>query len=396
MKILYFDLINGISGDMALASLVDAGVSLKTIKDELKKLNIDGYTITQKKVIKHSIKAKKINIKIKETNHNRTFKSIKALIGTSSLSKKVKDLSIEIFLTLAKSEAKIHNTTIDKVHFHEVGAIDSIIDIVGTAIALCEINADIILSSPLPLGTGFVETQHGIMPVPAPATLDMLRNCPVVQTDIKGELTTPTGAAIIKTITSKFSSMPSFEIKKTGYGAGTKDFKEKPNIMRVVIGQGTGWGMGEDKKNNENEEIIEINTNIDDDTSEKIAYVRDILLERCAMDAFLAPSYMKKGRLATLLTVLVKEKDLDEALNIIFNETSTIGIRYHKVQRTVLERNNIKIKTRYGTVQCKETKKNGKTINIKPEFEDIKKIAKQKGLTVKAIEKEVVKTIGKI
>ncbi len=237
MKSLHFDCINGISGDMVLGAFTHQAVTTSYLKKELKKLPITGYTITSSKVKRSSISANKINIKIFENHHHRTYKDIESLINKSKLSKNIKETSIAIFKTLAVAEGKVHGLSFNKVHFHEVGAVDSIIDIVGTAICLDYLAIETVTSSPLPLGGGAVRCQHGQMPVPAPATLEMISGFKIKKSKLEYELTTPTGAAIVKTLAGKSSSLPTMTIIGSGIGAGSKDFKDVPNILRIIIGE---------------------------------------------------------------------------------------------------------------------------------------------------------------
>jgi len=375
LKIAYFDCCSGISGDMVLGALIDMGLDIKILRRELSKLRIMDYSISASKAERHHITGTSFKVKFKESHHHRTFSDIKNLISKSELSAKVKELSVSIFFNLAKAEAKVHGSKVSEVHFHEVGAIDSIVDIVGTAVGIEQLGIEKIYSSALPLGSGWVETVHGRMPVPAPAALELLRNIPVTPSPIKSELTTPTGAAIIKTIAKGFGNMPQMKIEKIGYGIGTRDFEQIPNIFRIVTGEGSG-GM---------EKLLMIETNIDDMNPQIYDYLMTRLFKKGALDVFLTPIQMKKGRPAVLLNVLCNEDKKAQVMDTIFEETTTIGIRTSEVNRYCLERGTSEIITPYGKVNVKISHKNGKPINIQPEYEDCRKIAEKKNAPLKKV-----------
>ena len=375
MKIAYFDCCSGISGDMVLGALIDMGLDIRILRRELSKLRIRDYSISASKAKRHHITGTSFKVKFKESRHHRTFTDIKNLINKSKLSAKVKELSVSIFFNLAKAEAKVHGCKVSEVHFHEVGAVDSIVDIVGTAVGVEQLGTERIYASALPLGSGWVETAHGRMPVPAPAALELLRGVPVIASSVKSELTTPTGAAIIKTIAKGFGNMPQIKIEKIGYGIGTRDFEQIPNILRIVTGEGSG---GQEK-------LIMIETNIDDMNPQIYDYLMTRLFKKGALDVFLTPIQMKKGRPAVLLNVLCNEDKKAQVMDIIFEETTTIGIRTCEVNRYCLERGTSEVVTPYGKVKVKISQKNGKPINIQPEYEDCRKIAEKKNVPLKKV-----------
>jgi len=374
-KIAYFDCCSGISGDMVLGALIDCGLDIKVLRKELAKLPVKGYSISASKDERHHITGINFCVRFKDSHHHRTFKEIKTLISRSSLSQRTKGLSISIFETLANAEAKVHGCKADDVHFHEVGAVDSIIDIVGTAIAVEYSGIEKVYASSLPLGSGWVNMSHGKMPVPAPATLEILQGVPIAKSIVASELTTPTGAAIIKTLAEDFGSMPHMRIEKTGYGIGDKNFKEIPNILRVVIGKGEACP----------ERLLVLETNIDDMNPQIYDYLMSRLFKKGALDVFLIPIQMKKGRPAILLKALCNENKKDMLMNIIFKETTTIGIRSYEVDRRCLERNIKEVSTPYGKVKVKVSEKDGKLINIQPEYEDCKKLAEKKNIPLKEV-----------
>ena len=376
MKTAYIDCFSGISGDMFLAALIDAGLDLEYLKKELKKLNLTGYEITAKKTDKNHITATKLTITVKEHQPHRHLKDIEKIIDTSTLDEDIKKTSKKIFQKLAKAESKIHNKDINCIHFHEVGAVDSILDIVGAPIALEKLNIKKIYTSPLPLGTGFIKCAHGTIPLPAPATAELLKGIPVYQTSTKGELVTPTGAAIITTITTKFKEMPQMKIDKTGYGAGTQDF-DHPNLLRIFI------GTEEEQYEQDTATIIE--TNIDDMNPEHYSHIIEKLLSAGALDAYLTGIHMKNTRPATKLTVIATQETKNDLTDIIFKETTTFGIRTYQVQRKKLSAEKTQINTKYGPVTIKTGKSKDKIITISPEYKDCKKLADANNIPLKEI-----------
>ncbi|OGQ46171.1 MAG: TIGR00299 family protein [Deltaproteobacteria bacterium RIFCSPLOWO2_02_44_9] len=375
MKIAYFDCCAGISGDMVLGALVDSGLDVSILRRELAKLHLGDYSISASKDERHHITGTNIKVRFKESGHHRTFKEIKNIINKSRLTTKVKVLSTSIFENLAKAEAKVHGCRVDDVHFHEVGAIDSIVDIVGTAIGIEKLGIGQVYASPLPLGSGWVKTSHGRMPVPAPATLELLKGVPVASSPATSELTTPTGAAIIKTLSLSFGNMPHMEIEGTGYGIGDRSFKEIPNILRLIIGKRTG----------NTERLIIVETNMDDMNPQIYEYLMSRLFKNGALDVFLMPIQMKKGRPAILLKVLCPENKKGNIIDTIFEETTTIGVRTYEVERHCLERRIENVSTPYGKVRVKVAERNGKVLNIQPEYEDCKEIAEKKKLPLKEV-----------
>ncbi|MDP2688902.1 MAG: nickel pincer cofactor biosynthesis protein LarC [Deltaproteobacteria bacterium] len=392
MKILYFDCPTGVSGDMFLASLIDMGVDFKSILRELKKLSVDRIDVSLGRETRHSITGTTFRVKITEAHHHRTFRDIKALIAKSRLSSGVKALSTEIFRTIAVAEGKVHGISPEKVHFHEVGAMDSIIDIVGAAVAVESLKPGRVVCSPIPLGSGWADTMHGRIPVPAPATVEILKGVPLAQSGIPFELTTPTGAAIMKTIATAFGGMPAMTVEKTGYGAGKKDFRESANLLRVMMGRSYEKSSGEKSSGEKapgprdgEQELTVLETNIDDMSPQIAGYLLERLLDAGALDAFLTPVQMKKSRPGILLTVLCEAEKSEPLLDLIFAESTTIGVRTYPVQRRCLERKTEKVKTPYGAVRIKVSMKDGRAVNIQPEYEDCKEAALRKKAPLKMV-----------
>ena len=379
-KILYIDCPMGISGDMFLGALVDLGVDLKFILRELKKLPVDRGEINVRtaKESRHSITATSFRVRLKETHSHRAFREIKRLIKGSKLSAGVKNLSLAIFKTIAEAEGRIHGIEPDRVHFHEIGAMDSIIDIVGSAAAVESLGADTVLSSPVPLGTGWAKTMHGTIPVPAPATLEILKDVPLARNDAPFELTTPTGAAIVKTLASAFGPIPEMVIKATGYGAGKKDFAGAANILRVITGE-------TEARAHSGERLFVLETNIDDMSPQVAGYLMERIFSEGALEVYFTPVQMKKTRPGVLLTVLAGEEAREKVLETIFKESTTIGVRSHPVERFCLERKTKRVKTPYGAVRVKVSYRKGRAVNVQPEYEDCRSAAEKKGVALKKV-----------
>ena len=385
LRAAYFDCYSGISGDMILGAMVDLGVDIKEIRNALKKINLKGYKLHSKKIQRNGLASTQITVKIENKKHqhsppNRSFSDIRKLIDQSKLSLVVKNNSIEIFKRIAKVEAEIHNTTIQKIHFHEIGSIDSIVDIVGGVWAIESLNLDIIKSSPLNVGEGFVNCTHGRLPVPAPATLKLLKGIPVFSNGIKKELTTPTGAAMIGFYAESFESIPTMTIKNEGYGAGSHVIPSIPNLLRVFVGD-----IIKDKTNN----LVMIETNIDDMNPEIFETVMESLFSAGALDVYLSAIIMKKNRPATKISVLAECRSREKLSKILLTETSSFGVRFYSVDRLILDREVKKLKTSYGLIKIKLGKLDGKIVQAAPEFEDCRKISRTKKLPVKKIYDEV-------
>jgi len=373
MKIAYFDAFSGISGDMTIAAFLNAGLDEKEFISELSKLKLSGFEIEIKKVTKNGITATKFNVIVKEKQkEHRHLLDIFEIIDSSDLSEFVKRTSKEIFTNLAKAEAKIHNTSIEEVHFHEVGAIDSIIDIVGCAICIEKFEIEKIFTSKIPLGSGsFTQTQHGKMPIPSPATIELLKNFPVILTNLPYELTTPTGASIIATLAEYGLEKETIKIKSIGYGAGNFDIPNQPDLLRIII--------GEIQQRFNEEKLLLVETNIDDMNPEIYPYVIEKLLHSGANDAYLVPVIMKKGRPGILLSALVNETKLDDILKVIFTQTTTLGVRIFEIRRKKLPREQKEIDTPFGKVKFKIAIIENSE-RLVPEFEECKRIAEEKNI----------------
>ena len=380
MKIAYFDCFSGISGDMILGALIDAGLDIQDIESELAKLKISGYNLKTQRVVKKGISGTKFIVEIIEQNIERKLKDIVEIVDQSDLSEDIKDLSKKIFKELATVEAKIHNKNIEEIHFHEIGGLDSIIDIIGSVIGIKKLGIEAIYSSKIHIGTGFVECQHGLIPVPAPATLELLKETSIFSMGIDAELTTPTGAAILKTLSRSFGGMPEMKVKKIGYGAGSREL-EIPNLLRVYVGETS-------EREYEKDEVILIETNIDNMNPEFFGYISEMLLTQGVLDVFMTPIFMKKNRPATMLSVLTTSDKLDKILSTIFTETTTLGVRIHRLERRKLTREIIKVKTRFGEIKVKVGKVGEMIKNIAPEYEGCKKIAVKQKIPLRDVYEE--------
>jgi uncharacterized protein (TIGR00299 family) protein len=386
MKIAYFDCFAGASGDMILGALMDAGLSPETLKTELAKLDLTHYDLQQKKVVKRGLGGSQAVVIVDEEHHHhhhRHLSHIEEIITTSTLDEWVKQKSVQIFRRLAEAEAKVHRTTIEKIHFHEVGAMDAIIDVVAAVAGLTAMGIQKIYCSPLHLGTGTVECAHGTLPVPAPATAELVKGFPVYSTGVAGELLTPTGAAILTTLASDFGPMPAMSVEKIGYGAGTSE-PAIPNLLRVMIGQ-----TAEDVKEVEMEQVAVLETNIDDMNPQMYDYLIQKILKMRAMDIFLTPVQMKKNRSGTLLTIICLPEMVAEFSDFLLRETTTIGLRWRIDNRIKAHRTIQAIQTQYGAIKFKVAKIGHRTINVAPEYEDCKRAALESGIPLKQVMEDV-------
>ncbi|MFW2491509.1 nickel pincer cofactor biosynthesis protein LarC [Clostridium chromiireducens] len=441
MKILYYDCFCGISGDMNLAALLDLGVPKEYLLKEISKLNLDSeYEIKIESAAKLGITGTRVDVILKNKLHNnekgehshshnhdhshthgekghdhdhsddhdgnghnhennhldnhghshshadehehhhRNLKDIENIINSSDLNDNVKKLSLDMFMRVAEAEAKVHGKSLYEVHFHEVGAIDSIVDMVGAAICLDYLQIDKIIASPVQVGGGFVKCAHGLMPVPAPATVEILKNIPINTGIVQFETTTPTGAAILAANVQEFTTKIDFSINKIAYGIGHRDL-EIPNVLRVYL--------GEKESSEKIEEQYILETNIDDMNPEFYGYVEERLFDAGALDVFKTPIFMKKGRPGIKLSLLIGEEIEKEVLGIIFEETTSIGVRKYKVEKIMLDREFSKVQTQYGEVTIKKSFYKGNLVKYKPEYEDCKKIAKENNVTMEKLYKEI-------
>ena len=377
MKVLYIDAFSGISGDMTVGALLALGVPLDTIKDQLQLLPLGGYTVSAAARQVHGIGATKFNVEVTTHGHaHRPFRDIRSMLGGSRLDAAAQRIALAIFTKLAEAEGRVHGVAPDDVEFHEVGAVDSIVDIVGTAVGVTTLGIEVAYVSPLPLGSGIVQSQHGPLPVPAPATVELLRGFPTRPGDGEGELVTPTGAAIVAALATP-GPAPEIGIHAVGYGAGERTLKDRPNLLRLVLGERLDAPGHED--------LLVVETNIDDLNPELYDHVMERLLSAGARDVYLAPVHMKKNRPGIVLSVLCGESERERLVAIMLNETSAIGVRYYPVRRRILDRTVKEVGTAYGAVRVKVALAPDGHENLAPEYDDCKRIAIQKGVPIKRV-----------
>ena len=390
--IAYFDCFSGISGDMTLGAFLDLGVPLKWLKAQFETLPVSGFELSAGTVTRNGICAKSVEVTVSDDAASRNYKKITDIIEKSPLSSKVKQTSLEIFDKIAHAESQIHRCPKEKVHFHEVGGIDALIDIVGAALCVDYLEIEKVMASSIPLGSGFVTCQHGTLPVPAPATLEILKGVPVRGTKLPYELVTPTGAAIIVTLADSFEEMPDMLIEKTGYGAGKRDIETVPNLLRIVIGTPTGlrkktgdW-LKEDR-------IVMVETCIDDMNPEVFGFLMDRLFEEGALDVYWIPIFMKKNRPATMVNVLCPEEFCERIMNCILSETTSTGVRYYSAKRRMLLREPIVVNTSFGEIAAKRLIELDGSTRIVPEYEICKKIAIEKKLPLRVVYDTILKSL---
>jgi pyridinium-3,5-bisthiocarboxylic acid mononucleotide nickel chelatase len=419
MRIAYLDCFSGISGDMFLAGLIDAGISTKLFEETVVALNI-GATLEVSGVNRGGISATRVDVIVngeKDSprssregvsdphehsessgrhyhhekhhgghHHTRGLAQIREIIGKSEINESAKNTAIAIFEKLGQAEAKIHNVPIEEIHFHEVGAADALVDIVCAAVGADALAVDEIICSPLNVGGGTVECVHGTFPVPAPATVELLKGAPVYSSGLQAELVTPTGAAIVATLTKRFSPFPEMKIEKTGYGAGTRDFPGHANVLRITIGEALPQLAGKTA----HQTVTLLEANLDDLNPQVFGYVMDRLLEAGALDVFATPVQMKKNRPGTLLTILAKPEDAAKLAEIVFAETTTLGVRRREESRQVLARKWSTVSTHFGDVRIKIASLNGAVTSYAPEYEDCRRLAAEHRVPLKIVMQEAI------
>ena len=377
MTICYLDAFSGLSGDMLVGALADAGADQHAISAGIDSLGT-GARVTFERVMRRGITATKFRVIAPEETKHRHLSGILKMIEAAELPARTKENASKVFHRLGESEASVHGVSIDKVHFHEVGAVDSIADIVGACLGFELLGADTIQCSPVNAGSGTVETEHGTLPVPAPATASILKHKPVYARGPAVELTTPTGAAVATTLAERFGAMPPMKIERIGYGAGEKDFKEQANVLRILVGCSSGA--------TEATTVLVMEANIDDLSPQVLSYAIEQLLESGALDASLQSIEMKKGRPGSLLRVISRPEDRDRLARVIFAETSTLGLRSYLAERLIEARQLIGVSTKFGTIRVKVSDSG----NVAPEYEDCRAIAKSASVPLKTVLAEVV------
>ncbi len=420
MRIAYLDCFSGISGDMFLGALLDAGVSPKLLEDTVAALGI-GARLETSRVMRGGISATKVDVYANGEKdlprevfwerqarvhghehsqadwheHGRKLNQIRRIIQRAAISSTAKATAIAIFETLGEAEAEIHDTSIEQVHFHEVGAVDAMVDIVCAAAGAESLAVGEWICSPLNVGGGTVKCAHGTLPVPAPATLKLLRDAPVYSSGPQVELVTPTGAAIVKALSVRFAPFPAMKIEKAGYGAGTRDFPEHPNLLRLTIGESTA-DVTNASPSTANEKITVLEANLDDLSPQVLAYAMERLLTEGALDVFSVPVQMKKSRSGALLTVLAKTEDANRLTKLIFAETTTLGVRRREEQRQTLSRRWETVDTAWGPVRIKIANMNGSVSNYAPEYEDCRTLAEEHHVPLRQVIQEALQAYASV
>jgi len=382
MKTIYFDCFAGASGDMILGAMVAAGINPDVLAEQLKLLNVEGFNVHFKQVTRAGLGATYAVVETAHEHKHRHLADILKIIDNSALSANVKKRASQIFTRLAEAEARVHNEPIEKVHFHEVGALDAIVDVIGAAIGFELLGIERFISSPIHVGNGFVQMEHGQFPVPPPAVAELLKGVPFYSTEIKGELLTPTGAAIITTVSERYGSMPNMESSTVAYGAGTREYDNFPNVLRVFIGE-----TRSDEPHAER--LLMLETNIDDQSPQVLGHVMDQAFDLGALDCYFTPVQMKKNRPGILLSILCEQHLKNQLMQLLFKETTTLGVRTSEVERRALERTTVRVETPYGPIDVKVARLNGQVVNEMPEFEQCRRAAKEAGVPLKRVEEAV-------
>jgi pyridinium-3,5-bisthiocarboxylic acid mononucleotide nickel chelatase len=376
MKTLYFDCFAGASGDMILGASVAAGVDPNFLREQLSQLSVKGFSIDFETVNRSGLSATHARVETAHEHSHRSLTDIKRIIDGSDLSSAVKQRAVQIFTRLAEAEARVHNEPVDRVHFHEVGAVDAL-------------KIQRFVSSPLHVGSGMVKMAHGQFPIPPPAVAELLKGVPFYATEIKGELLTPTGAAIITTVCSEYGPIPEMKTDATGYGAGTREYSDFPNVLRVLLGETEAGGAT-------NERLWMLETNLDDASPQIIGHVMDRVLELGALDCFFTPVQMKKNRPGVLLSVLCGRNDKEAVMKLLFTETTSLGVRSYEVARRALQRSVVRVETQYGPIDVKVAHLDGRVVNEMPEFEQCRQAATTANVPLKIVEEAARLALAKI
>jgi len=385
----YFDCFSGISGDMTLGALINLGAPVDWLQNELTRLPLKHFKLTATTVMRNGIRATLASVETEDSGHSRDYKKIKSLLENCPLSAAVKSRSLSVFEKLARAEAGIHGCAVHEVHFHELGGIDAIVDIVGTALCLEKLGIHQVISSRIPLGSGFVQCRHGRLPVPAPATIEILKETPAYGTDVDGELVTPTGAAILTSLAESFGPLPPMQVKKTGYGAGQRELADRPNVLRIILGLPADSIDGL-----QSDQIIILETAIDDMNPELFGFVMERLYEDGALDVCWIPVHMKKNRPGTLVQVLCREDGKDRLIRRLLSETTSLGVRYYKAARKLLVREQLTIQTSFGEIQVKRITDPDGGQRLVPEYDVCKEIALNRNLPLRVVYETIAKETG--
>jgi pyridinium-3,5-bisthiocarboxylic acid mononucleotide nickel chelatase len=401
MKLAYFDCFSGISGDMTLGALVDAGCAVEQLRSELRGLQVPGWELTAEKVWKKGMAATYVKVVTEDQSKHRSLSAILEILEKSQLASGVRERAGAIFRKLGEAEARVHDVPLEKIHFHEVGAVDAIVDIVGACVGFQALGIEKFACSPLNVGGGTAKMAHGVLPVPAPATANLLQGKPTYSNGVQKELVTPTGAAIVATLCDAFGPQPAMSVSAIGYGAGTADLEGQPNVLRIMVGEEVGAWKDEEKGTQAgvpvllDEEIAVVEANLDDMNPQIYGYFLEKALGAGALDVYTTPVQMKKNRPGTLLTVLCKPADMNALMSLIFAETTTFGVRSYRAQRRVLPREWVNVGTEFGEVRIKVSRVNGRILHVAPEFEDCRKLAAEKDVPLQRVIAEALRSYEK-
>jgi uncharacterized protein (TIGR00299 family) protein len=390
MRLLYFDCIGGISGDMALGALVDAGVDPGEVRSALASLPLEPFSVEFEETDAGGIRATRARVRSEAAGVIRTFASIRLLLDEAALPDAARELAQRMFHRLAVAEAAVHGRDVEQVTFHEIGAVDSVVDIAGTALAITMLGVDRSFASPVPTGMGMMRSEHGAMPIPAPAVVELLRGAPLFSKGVPVELTTPTGAAILATVAEGYGDLPPMHIEAVGYGAGERTL-EFPNVLRVLIGEGAEAKRESASDPGRDSQEVVLETNVDDLNPELYAYVLERLFDEGAQDAWLTPILMKKGRPAVAVSVLCSAEQQDAMREVLYRETGTLGVRANLVAKRMLERTVLDVTTSWGPIRVKVGFLDGRAVTISPEYEDCARVARASGVAVRKIYEEAAR-----
>ena len=390
MKTLYFDCFAGASGDMILGALVSVGVDPRQLSEALASLNVSGYEINFETVDRSGISATHARVITPHEHAHRHLGDILKIIYESRLSDGVKDRAARIFSRLAEAEARVHNVAVEKIHFHEVGALDAIIDVTGACIGFELLEVERFAASALHVGSGMVEMAHGRFPVPPPAVAELLRDVPIYSTDIRGELVTPTGAAIISTVCQEFGQLPKMKVERTGYGAGTREYQNFPNALRLMLGDDADVEMSSDER------LVIVETNIDDMSPQIYGHVMEEAFRLGALDCYFTPVQMKKNRPGVVVSILCRLSERDVMCELLLKETTTLGVRFHEVMRRALERKIVTVETEFGAIDVKVAHLNGRIVKEMPEYEQCRAAAARAGVELRTVEAAVRASFSKM
>jgi pyridinium-3,5-bisthiocarboxylic acid mononucleotide nickel chelatase len=375
---------------MILGALVGAGADPDQLIDQLKLLGVENYQVSFSQVDRCNLSATRATVETGHEHSHRHLSDLLKIIGDSQLNTAIKDRASRVFSLLAEAESEVHNVPVERIHFHEVGALDAIIDIVGACIGFELLGIERFVCSPLHVGSGTVEIAHGRFPVPPPAVVSLLRGAPIYSTEVKGELVTPTGAAIVKAVTQEFGPLPPMTVSSVGYGAGMREYEDFPNALRVVIGETadddtSGWQIADVER------LVMLETNIDDMSPQIFGYVMDKALELGALDCYFTPVQMKKNRPGTLVSILCKPAERTILCEMLLVETTTLGVRSYEVARLALQRKIVTVETPYGTIDIKEASMNGRVLRAMPEYDQCRRAAREAGVTLREVEQSALK-----